>query len=136
MNNADKYRRLFTTGNIYLEPYDLLKKNYPKKHCEVWESKRTISLFNTPAVVGSFNKSDIILVYSRDTNKPDVVTERIYRKNYSLPEWVAMNKRLREKVKNVTSELGFRFTVRFGTKFIDCIHYREEWFRWVRKQKQ
>ncbi len=133
MSKFDKYRKIFTTGNIYNEPYDLLRKSYPKKYREVWEEMYTIALFNTPPVVGSFAHSDIIIVYNRHTMLPDIVTERIYKRNYGWFQWMNMLRKLRRKSRMVVTELGFNYGITFTPLYVDCIHYKEEWWKWAKK---
>lgn len=119
--------------NIYTEEYKNIVANYPREKMAVWRKTLTLALFNTPEDVGEFTKSDIIIVFNKKTHRPDIVTERIYRRKYSPIVWAKMYMLLLYKSHNISAELGFKYSVTFSPGYIDCCHFREEWWKWARK---
>lgn len=122
--------------NVFYDTFEETVAFYKDTQKEIWEENLTISLFDTGSDVGLFDKSDIICVYDKDTHLPMIVTERIFRKNYSKVEWYKMKRYLRYKLAIIKQELGFNIRVSFDKQFIDYIHYKEEWWQWALKQKQ
>ena len=80
------------------------------------------------------NERHFIIKYDKDTGAPNVITERIYRKNYKFLQWVRLKRFLRNKIKVIKQELGFNIRVSFNyglEEYIDYIHYKEEWWKWA-----
>lgn len=98
---------------------------------EVWEDARVICLYDTNSNIGLFQNSDIILMYDKVTEKPSIITERIFKKNYKWLEWKRVNRYLKLKIKTVKHELGFNVSVNFGSDYIDFVHYKTEYHLWA-----
>lgn len=122
--------------NVFYDSFKETMEFYKDTRKEVWEEAATISLYDTAGDVGLFNKSDIIIVYDKDTGKPMIVTERIYSKNYTIREWSKMKRYLRYKTKIIKQELGFNVRISFGHGYIDYVHYKEEWWQWALKHSK
>ena len=118
-------------SNIFYDTFSEVVDNYDKTNMEVWKETCTISLADTKADVGLFDKSDIIVAYNIETHLPTIVTERIYRCNYSWRDWYRMRKYLKEKLKVIKQELGFNIRVSYSKDYIDYVHYKEEWWQWA-----
>lgn len=123
-------------SNVFFDTFDEMMHIYENCAKEIWEETKTVSLFNTPADVGLFDKSDIIIVYDEETLKPTIVTERIYKKNYKFFEWVRMKNYLRHKTRVIKQELGFNIRISYSHGYIDYIHYKEEWWQWALKRQR
>lgn len=124
-------------SNVFYDTFDEVKEYYSRKYdVETWDETATISIANTGSEVGLFNKSDIIAVYDIEKRTPSIVTERIYRENYTRKEWWYINRYLRNKIKIIRSELGFNIRLSFSRDYIDYVHYKEEWWQWATKQYQ
>lgn len=119
--------------NVYTDSYEEVLNSYPRRKMGGWKKANTLALFNTPESIGSFAVSDIIIVYNKDTHTPDIITERIYRKNYTVLQWFKIRRQLLYKSHNVMSEWGFNYSVTFSRNHIDSCHFREEWWRWARR---
>ena len=122
--------------NVFYDTFEETVAFYKDTQKEIWEENLTISLFYFVFDVGLFDKSDITCVYDKDTHLPMIVTERIFRKNYSKVEWYKMKRYLRYKLAIIKQELGFNIRVSFDKQFIDYIHYKEEWWQWALKRQQ
>lgn len=120
-----------TLSNIFYDTFSEVVNYYKNCDMEVWEETCTLALSNTDANVGLFDKSDIIAVYDIETHLPTILTERIYRKNYTFKEWWRMKRHLKSKMKIVKQELGFNLRVSYSSDYIDYIHYKEEWWQWA-----
>ena len=119
--------------NVFYDTFKETVEFYKDTRKEIWEEAATISLFDTDETVGLFDKSDIIVVYDKETGKPSIVTERIYKKNYNKHDWWKMRRYLRYKTKIITQELGFNIRISYSRNYIDYVHYKEEWWQWALK---
>lgn len=119
--------------NIFYDSFRETVEFYQDENLEIWEEAATISLADTGPDVGLFDKSDIIVVYSKEDFKPSIVTERIYRRNYTWLEWFRLKRYLRNKLKVIKQELGFNIRVSYSFDYIDYVHYKEEWWQWAVK---
>lgn len=119
--------------NVFYDTFHETVEFYKDTQMEIWEEAATISLIDTGADVGLFDKSDIIVVYDQETAKPSIVTERIYKRNYTRWEWRKMKKYFKAKTSIVSQELGFNIRVSYGRDYIDYVHYKEEWWQWAVK---
>ena len=131
MKNIDITGRV--QDNVFYDSFPETVAFYEDTQKEIWEDSLTISLFNTPAQVGLFPQSDIIVVYDKETLMPTIVTERIYKKNYKAREWRKMVRLLKNKTDLIKQELGFNIRVSFSYHYIDYVHYKEEWWQWALK---
>lgn len=120
-----------TLSNIFYDTFAEVVNHYKGTVMEVWEETCTITLSSTDANIGLFNKSDIIAVYDLETHLPTIITERIYRKNYSFMQWVNMKRYMRYKLRVVKHELGFNLKISYSRDYIDYVHYKEEWWQWA-----
>lgn len=120
--------------NIFYDTFKETVEFYNDTKLEIWEEAATISLADTGPAVGLFDKSDIIVVYSKEDCRPSIVTERIYRKNYTAYQWYKMKRYLRNKLSVIKQELGFNIRVSYSNDYIDYVHYKEEWWQWAVKQ--
>ncbi len=132
------YRRMLNDGhqdNVFFDSFTEVKELYADVAAkDVWEEASTIVLYDTEEYVGLFPKSDIIIVYDND-GQPAIITERIFRKNYTVRQWFYLKRSLRSKLHYVTSEFGFNISFTFGHGYIDYVHYKEEWWEWAKRQK-
>lgn len=117
--------------NVFYDTYDEVLE-YPCKK-EVWQEGRIISLTDTDNTIGLFECSDIIIAYS-DNGEPNVVTERIYKRNYKGLDWFRVRTYLRTKTSVIKQELGYNISISFGKDFIDYVHYKEDWWKWAAEQ--
>ena len=125
--------------NVFYDTFEEVVSFYKDsaQSMEVWEEAATITLIDTEADVGLFDKSDIIVVYDKKDFMPSIVTERVYAKNYTAKEWRKLKRYLRHKTSVITQELGFNIRISFGNGYIDYVHYKEEWWQWaLRNAKQ
>lgn len=122
--------------NVFYDSFKETVEFYKDTKMEIWEEARTISLFNTDVKTGLFDKSDIIVVYDAEDFRPTIITERIYRKNYTWNEWRKMKRYLRHKLSIIKQELGFNIRVSFSREYIDYVHYKEEWWQWAIKNSR
>ena len=122
--------------NVFFDTFEETVAFYRDTKKEIWEENLTISLIDTGPDVGLFDKSDIIVVYDKDTHMPMIVTERIFKSNYTTREWWKLRRYFRHKMAIIKQELGFNIRVSYDKGFIDYIHYKEEWWQWAIKQKQ
>ena len=116
----DSYKEVVT---FYSEEYEV----------QQWDSAATICICDTDSGVGMFDMSDIIVVYDRETFKPTIVTERIFRKNYTWRNWFGITRMLKLKAKHIKEELGYNIRISFAKDYIDYVHYKEEWWQWAIK---
>lgn len=123
-------------SNIFYDSFKETTTFYKDTRMEIWEEAATISLFDTDAETGLFSKSDIIVVYDKETCNPSIVTERIYKKNYSRIEWFKMKRYLRSKLSIIKQELGYNIRVSYNRDYIDYVHYKEEWWQWAKKHSK
>lgn len=122
--------------NVFYDTFKETVEFYKDTQMEIWEEAATICLINTAEDVGLFDKSDIIVVYDQETFKPTIVTERIYKKNYSSRDWRRMRRYLKYKTSIIKQELGFNVRISFAREYIDYVHYKEEWWQWALKRQQ
>lgn len=114
--------------NVFYDTYDEVLE-YPCAK-EVWEEGRIVSLTDTDNTIGLFGCSDIIIAYGEDGN-PNVITERIYKRNYKFFDWIRVRTYLHTKTSVIKQELGFNISISFGKDFIDYVHYKEDWWLWA-----
>jgi len=130
-------KSVLSLSNIYYDTFNEVANHYKDSDdMDIWEESCTISLRGTAANIGLFDKSDIIAVYDLETHLPVIITERIYKKNYSKFEWRKMKKYMQHKIRIVKHELGFNIRVAYNKDYIDYIHYKEEWWQWALKQSK
>lgn len=132
-NNTDA---LDEKSNVFYDTFNEVVRSYADEITEVWEESATICLADTSAETGLFPKSDIIIMYDKDTYKPMIVTERIFKSNYKRREWWRMCSFLKHKLRVIKTELGFNIKVSFGHDYLDYIHYKEEWWQWAQRHVQ
>lgn len=123
-------------SNVFHDTFKETVEFYKNTRMEVWEESYTITLINTGAEVGLFDKSDIIIVYDAETFLPSIVTERIFKKNYSKRDWYKIRKYLKYKTSIIKQELGYNVRISFASDYIDYVHYKEEWWQWALKRQQ
>lgn len=123
-------------SNVFYDTFKETVEFYKDTQMEVWEESYTITLISTGTEVGLFDKSDIIVVYDAETFLPSIVTERIFKKNYSRREWWQVRKYLKYKTNIIKQELGFNVRISFANDYIDYVHYKEEWWQWALKRQQ
>lgn len=123
-------------SNVFYDTFKETVEFYKNARMEVWEESYTITLINTGAEVGLFEKSDIIIVYDAETFLPSIVTERIFKKNYSKRDWYKIRKYLKYKTSIIKQELGYNVRISFASDYIDYVHYKEEWWQWALKRQQ
>ena len=117
--------------NVFYDEYHDMVRLYKGK-MEIWDKAKTLSLIDTGPEVGLFNKSDIIIAYDQE-DLPNIVTERIFSRNYTKVEWYKLRRNLLNKTKVITQELGFNIQISFGINYLDYIHYKEDWWKWAIK---
>lgn len=118
--------------NVFYDEYHDMVRLYKGK-MEIWDKAKTLSLIDTGTEVGLFDKSDIIIAYDQETDLPNIVTERIFSRNYTKVEWYKLRRNLLNKTKVITQELGFNIQISFGINYLDYIHYKEDWWKWAIK---
>lgn len=123
-----------TYDNVFYDTWEEVQEHYKPWITDYYAETRTVCLAATPADMGLFDQSDIIICYGTD-GTPSIVTERIFRKNYGWYAWHNIKKVLRAKVKWLSQELGYNTRVTVSRDYIDYIHYKEEWWEWARKQQ-
>ena len=123
-------------SNVFHDTFKETVEFYKNTRMEVWEESYTITLINTGAEVGLFDKSDIIIVYDAETFLPSIVTERIFKKNYNKRDWYKIRKYLKYKTSISKQELGYNVRISFASYYIDYVHYKEEWWQWALKRQQ
>lgn len=123
-------------SNVFYDTFKETVEFYKNTQMEVWEESYTITLINTGVEVGLFDKSDIIIVYDAETFLPSIVTERIFKKNYSKRDWYKIRKYLKYKTSIIKQELGYNVRISFASDYIDYVHYKEEWWQWALKRQQ
>ncbi len=133
MGDSPAIDKEHSISNIFYDTFSVVVEQHRNDNIEVWEETCTLSLANTDASIGLFDKSDIIAVYDTKTHLPTIITERIFRRNYKYREWLKMKKCLKSKLKVVKQELGFNIRVSYSADYIDYIHYKEEWWQWALK---
>lgn len=133
---TDEDTTLAQKSNVFYDSFKEVRESYADEITEVWEEAATICLADTSGETGLFPKSDIIVVYDKETAKPMIVTERIFKSNYTDREWRKMKRYLNNKISIIHSELGFNIKVSFSREYIDYIHYKEEWWQWANKQQK
>lgn len=121
-----------TRDNVFYDSFSEMMEHYQLFITDIWRDSKTVCMANTDATVGLFDKSDIICVYD-ENNQPSIITERIFRKNYTLRQWYHIKRILRDKCKWLGQELGYNIRVTVSTDYIDYIHYKEEWWEWAKK---
>lgn len=130
--NQDDYDDNVVCTNVFYDSYNKMI-NYYEGQMEVWDSAKTISLIDTNAAVGLFDKSDIIIAYDKETNNPYIITERVFARNYTPRQWHKLRHNLLEKTSIIKQELGYNIQISFGIGYIDYIHYKEDWWQWAVK---
>ena len=123
-------------SNVFYDTFKETVEFYKNTQMEVWEESYTITLINTDSEVGLFEKSDIIIVYDAETFLPSIVTERIFKKNYSKRDWYKIRKYLTYKTSIIKQELGYNVRISFASDYIDYVQYKEEWWQWALKRQQ
>lgn len=120
--------------NVFYDTFEEVVAFYQDScKMEIWEDALTITMYDTDNTIGLFADSDIIVVYDKEEHKPSIVTERIYRKDYSLFKWYKLTRMLKAKASLIKHELGFNIKISFGFEHIDYVHYKEEWWQWALK---
>lgn len=117
--------------NVFYDHYEEVKQYTCKK--EVWEEGKIITLTDTDNTIGLFGCSDIIIAYG-DDGMPNVITERIYRKNYKWHEWFKVRLSLQTKISVIKQELGYNISISFSRNYIDYIHFKEDWWLWAKER--
>lgn len=130
----DENITLAQKSNVFYDSFKEVVESYADEVTDVWEESATICLADTSAETGLFPKSDIIIMYDKETSKPMIVTERVYKRNYTSREWRKLKRFLRHKLSVVKTELGFNIKVTFSHDFLDYVHYKEEWWQWAKRQ--
>ena len=105
----------------YTMTFDELKEYLSDCKYEAIYNNKLVSFIDTDNKVGMFRRSDFVILYG-DDNKPISVTERIYRRNYSILEWLRMLWQLRIKSKFLYQEYGFDILISIRGTFIDYSH--------------
>ena len=123
-------------SNVFYDTFKETVEFYKNTQMEVWKESYTITLINTDSEVGLFDKSDIIIVYDTETFLPSIVTERIFKRNYSKRDWYKIRKYLKYKTSIIKQELGYNVRISFASDYIDYVHYKEEWWQWALKRQQ
>lgn len=116
--------------NVFYDNYDEVKLY--SCVAEVWEESRTIVLTDTDKNIGLFKNTDIIIMYDKE-GKPCIITERVFKKNYTRREWSAMLRMFKNKLKVIQEELGFHISVSYTRDYIDYIHYKKDWWLWAKE---
>lgn len=133
------YKSMLTNNqqdNVFFDSFDEVREFYKDVELkDIWEEASTIVLYDTAEYVGLFPKSDIIVVYD-STGAPSIITERIYKKNYTQRQWFYLKRSLKSKLHYVTREFGFNIALTFGLGYIDYVHYKEEWWEWAKQKKR
>lgn len=120
--------------NVFYDSYKEVVEFYSQEYeVQQWEAAATIVICDTKSDVGMFDHSDVICVYDKETFQPTIITERIFRKNYTWREWRGITKMLRLKAKHIKEELGFNIRISFASEYIDYVHFKEEWWQWAVK---
>lgn len=114
-------------SNVFYDTFPEVKAYYASEVTEVWESALTIVMSNTGRDTGLFPKSDIIIVYNKADLKPLIVTERIFKKNYSYWDWRRVKAILKRTVRVLKHDLGFNLSISVARNYIDYVHYKEDW---------
>lgn len=130
----DENITLAQKSNVFYDSFKEVVESYADEVTDVWEESATICLADTSAETGLFPKSDIIIMYDKETSKPMIVTERVYKRNYTSREWRKLKRFLRHKLSVIKTELGFNIKVTFSHDFLDYVHYKEEWWQWAKRQ--
>lgn len=130
LGNVDDMDDNLVVSNVYYDSFHKMV-NYYKGNKEVWEEQLTITLIDTPPEIGLFGHSDIILKYDPDSMLPTVIAERLYRKYYNWRGWHRLCKHLRQKRDIIQYELGYTIDISIQPKYIDYIHYKEDWLKWA-----
>lgn len=120
-------------SNVFYDSFKEVVESYADEVTEVWYESATICLADTSEETGLFTKSDIIIMYDKNTSKPMIVTERVFRKNYSWWEWFRLKRFLRHKLSIIKCELGYNIKVTFAHDYLDYVHYKEEWWQWAKR---
>ncbi len=133
---SNVYSKLLNNNNrdnVFFDSFEEVKKCYKDvAGKEIWDDASTIVLYDTADYIGMFPKSDIIVVYN-DNGEPVIVTERIFKKNYTRRQWFYLKRSLKAKLRYVTTEFGYSISISFGHGYIDYVHYKEDWWEWARK---
>lgn len=119
--------------NVFYDHYDEVKTY--SCVAEVWDESKTIVLTNTDKRTGLFADTDIIIMYGKD-GYPCIITERIFKKNYTKMQWWNLQRMFRNKLKVIQEELGYFISVSYTKDYIDYVHYKQEWWLWAREQLQ
>lgn len=130
----DENITLAQKSNVFYDSFKEVVESYADEVTDVWEESATICLADTSVETGLFPKSDIIIMYDKETSKPMIVTERVYKRNYTSREWRKLKRFLRHKLSVIKTELGFNIKVTFSHDFLDYVHYKEEWWQWAKRQ--
>ena len=87
-------------------------------------------------LIPSAKVGHIGLYRDHETLEPMIVTERVFKRNYTRREWFKLKHYLKAKISVLKQELGFNIRISFDKDFIDYIHYKEEWWTWAQRQKK
>lgn len=136
-DDSEVSKEIREKSNIFYDTFAEVKEYYSKHYdVEMYEEAATICIADTGPEVGLYDQSDIIAVYDFNTHLPVIVTERIYKRNFSPHAWRLLIRSLKAKVKVISSELGFNVRISFASNYVDYVHYKEEWWQWALKHKE
>ena len=115
-------------SNVFYDTYYEVIEYYKENITQIWEKSLTVCMADTSGDVGLFPKSDIIVIFSNRDFKPIIVTERIYRKNYTAWDWRRIKAVLKRNVRVLRHDLGFNLSISVSRDYLDYVHYKEDWW--------
>ena len=125
----------YTDLSLYRLTYEEAVEQFKDCDIEVAEmdSRKIISIRNA-SNCGSFEKSDIILMYLPDLDEPAMVTERIYKRYYGVLAYKRLVKDLMKKNSLMSQEFGRNFYVSPSKEYVDYVSILMElWSEVVRR---
>lgn len=96
-----------------------------------WQQGSVLAYYDTNDKIGLFSKSDFIIKYD-EHDRPILVTERVYRKNYKLLDWLRIRRQIQNQLAHANRiDMGFFISVTFAKydNYIDYTHFKQEWFK-------
>ena len=119
--------------DIYYQPVSKIRTLYKDYKMDYWEKALVLCIPEAGSSLNTDVKSDIIVVYDALTHLPSIITERLFRNNYSFSEWWKLKRYLQFKYRHIKHDNGYNLKIVFNREYADIIHYKEEWWQWAVK---
>lgn len=117
---------------MFDKDYNQIRDSYKDFITEIWEESFTIIMVDTRSDIGITPCSDIILVFA-PTGELVLMTERVYRKNYTWYSWLKVKKLIQAERSKSKIDATLYTSINHGENFVDLTIYKKWWHEWARE---